>query len=167
MLALVRAVAYSTVFVGLVLVYVPSRLLSGLTRPVAVGVRQIAGMAVGAMGTAIALWCTLTFATVGRGTPAPFDPPRRLVTRGPYRFVRNPMDLGGGLTLAGAALFFGSWPLLAYTGLYFLATHLFIVRYEEPTLRKTFGLAYQAYARRVRRWWPSVRWAEPPDRLAG
>jgi protein-S-isoprenylcysteine O-methyltransferase Ste14 len=166
MLALLRAVAYSAGFVGLVLVYLPARFLSGLSQPVGLGLRQIAGMAVAAMGAALASWCTLTFASVGKGTPAPFDPPRRLVTRGPYRFVRNPMDLGGGLTLAGAALFFGSWPLLAYSGLYFWATHLFIVRYEEPTLRKTFGPAYQAYARRVWRRWPSVRRAGP-DKLAG
>jgi hypothetical protein len=80
MLALLRAVAYSAGFVGLVLVYLPARLLSGLSRPVGLGLQQIAGMAVAAMGAALASWCTLTFASVGKGTPAPFDSPRRLVT---------------------------------------------------------------------------------------
>lgn len=158
MFALVRAVTYAALFIGLVLIYVPARLLSwsGMVRPVAMDVPQVAGMVIGAAGAAVALWCIFTFAFVGRGTPAPFDPPRRLVIEGPYRFVRNPMYIGAGLALAGAALFYESLPLLGYTGLFFLATHLFVVWYEEPTLRRTFGPEYEAYCGRVRRWWPSV-----------
>ncbi len=107
MFVFVRALTYSTLFIGLVLVYVPARLLSwsGLVRPVAMEVQQVVGMVIGAAGSALALWCIFTFASVGKGTPAPFDPPRRLVIRGPYRFVRNPMYIGAGLALAGAALF--------------------------------------------------------------
>src|SRR5204863_672998 len=97
------------------------------------------------IGTAIALWCVFTFVFIGKGTPAPFDPPRRLVIRGPYRFVRNPMYIGAGLALAGAAIFYESWPLLGYVGFFFLATHLFVVSYEEPALRRTFGQEYEAY----------------------
>jgi protein-S-isoprenylcysteine O-methyltransferase Ste14 len=66
------------------------------------------------------------------------------------------MYIGAGLALAGAALFYEWWPLLGYAGLFFLATHLFVVRYEEPTLRRTFGQEYEAYCRQVRRWWPTV-----------
>lgn len=127
----------------------------GKRRPAEMGVPQIAGMVLGAAGAALALWCILTFAFVGRGTPAPFDPPRRLVVRGPYRVVRNPMYIGAGLALAGAALFYHSGPLLGYTGLFFLITHLFVVWYEEPALRRIFGGEYEAYFRRVRRWWPT------------
>ena len=158
MFVFVRAVTYSTLFIGVVLVYVPARLLSwsGLVRPVAMEVQQVVGMVIGAAGAAVALWCIFTFASVGKGTPAPFDPPRRLVIRGPYRFVRNPMYIGAGLALAGAAIFYESLPLLGYVGFFFLATHLFVVWYEEPTLRLTFGQEYEAYCRRVRRWWPSV-----------
>jgi protein-S-isoprenylcysteine O-methyltransferase Ste14 len=158
MFVLVRAVTYAALFIGLVLIYVPARLLSwsGIARPVAIEVPQLAGMLIGAAGAAVALWCILTFASVGRGTPAPFDPPRRLVIKGPYRFVRNPMYLGAGLALAGAALFYKSLLLLGYTGLFFLATHLFVVWYEEPALRRTFGQEYAAYCGRVRRWWPST-----------
>ena len=113
-------------------------------------------MLIGALGAALALWCIFTFASLGRGTPAPFDPPRRLVIRGPYRFVRNPMYIGAGLALAGAALFCQSLPLLSYTVVFFLVAHLFVLWYEEPTLRRTFGQEYDAYTERVRRWWPSI-----------
>jgi protein-S-isoprenylcysteine O-methyltransferase Ste14 len=155
---LVRAVTYAALFIGLVLIYLPARLLSwsGIVCPTAIGVQQVAGMVIGAAGAAFALWCIFSFALIGRGTPAPFDPPRRLVIQGPYRFVRNPMYIGAGLALAGAALFYESLPLLGYTGFFFLATHLFVVWYEEPTLRRTFGQEYKAYCRQVRRWWPSI-----------
>ena len=158
MFVFVRAFTYATLFIGLVLVYVPARLLSwsGIVRPAAIQVQQVIGMVIGAAGSAVALWCIFTFASVGRGTPAPFDPPRQLVIQGPYRFVRNPMYIGAGLALASAALFYESLPLLGYAGLFFLATHLFVVWYEEPTLRLTFGPEYEAYCRQVRRWWPTV-----------
>ena len=158
MFALVRAVTYAALFIGLVLIYVPARLLSwsGIVRPAAIEVQQVAGMVIGAAGAAVALWCVFTFTSIGRGTPAPFDPPRRLVIRGPYRFVRNPMYIGAGIALASAALFYESLTLLGYTGLFFVATHFFVLWYEEPTLRRTFGQEYDAYCRQVRRWWPSV-----------
>jgi len=94
---------------------------------------------------------------IGKGTPAPFDPPRKLVIRGPYRFVRNPMYIGAGMTLAGAALFYESLSIFIYTCLFFLITHLFVVLYEEPTLRRTFGDEYETYFHRVRRWMPALR----------
>ena len=158
MFVFVRAVTFAALFIGFVLVYLPARLLawSGMVRPGAIEGPQVAGMVIGAAGAAVALWCIFTFASIGRGTPAPFDPPRRLVIQGPYHFVRNPMYIGAGLALASAALFYESLPLLGYAGLFFLATHLFVVWYEEPTLRRTFGQEYEAYCGQVRRWWPSV-----------
>jgi protein-S-isoprenylcysteine O-methyltransferase Ste14 len=158
MFVLARTVTYASLFIGFVLIYLPARVLSqsGIIRPAAIEAPQIAGMIIGAAGALAALWCVFTFAFIGRGTPAPFDPPRRLVIRGPYRFVRNPMYIGAGLALAGAALFYESLPLLAYTGLFLLVTHVFVMSYEEPTLRKTFGPEYEAYCRQVRRWWPGI-----------
>jgi protein-S-isoprenylcysteine O-methyltransferase Ste14 len=158
MFVFARAVTYAALFIGFVLIYLPARLVSwsGIVRPAAIQVPQVAGMVIGAAGAAVALWCIFTFATIGRGTPAPFDPPRRLVIRGPYRFVRNPMYIGAGLALASAALFYESLPLLGYAGLFFLATHVFVVGYEEPTLRRTFGQEYEAYCGQVGRWWPRV-----------
>ena len=158
MSVLFRTVTYAALFIGLLLIFIPARLLSwsGIVLPAAIGVKQVAGMIIGAAGAAVALWCVFSFALIGKGTPAPFDPPRRLVIQGPYRFVRNPMYLGAGLALAGAALFYGSLTLLGYTGFFFLATHFFVVWYEEPLLRRTFEPEYEAYCRRVRRWWPGV-----------
>jgi protein-S-isoprenylcysteine O-methyltransferase Ste14 len=141
---------------GFVLIDVPTRLLSTVHWPSAIGSVQVAGIVVGSIGATIALSCVSSFAVIGRGTPAPFAAPRRLVTRGPYRLVRNPMYLGVGLFFAGAAAFYQSVLVLAYGGLFFLASHLFIVFYEEPTLRRTFGTEYSRYCVHVRRWWPRV-----------
>ena len=136
--------------------FLPRRVLewTGIVRPASIGAAQIAGMVIGASGAVLALWCILTFVAIGRGTPAPFDPPRRLVVVGPYRFVRNPMYMGAGLALAGAALFYESWALVAYCVAFVLVMYLFVVVYEEPTLRATFGDSYVRYCQQVKRWWP-------------
>jgi protein-S-isoprenylcysteine O-methyltransferase Ste14 len=158
MFVLARAVTYATLFIGFLLVFLPGRILSatGVVQPSVIGVRQVAGMLLAAAGAALALTCIFTFVFVGRGTPAPFDPPRRLVARGPYRMVRNPMYLGAGLALTGAALFYQSLPLLGYAVAFLVVTHLFVVVYEEPALRQSFKEDYEAYCRRVGRWLP--RW---------
>jgi protein-S-isoprenylcysteine O-methyltransferase Ste14 len=158
MFVFARAVTWAALFIGFLLIYLPGRLLSwsGIVRPAEIAAPQVAGMVIGAAGAAVALWCIFTFATIGKGTPAPFDPPRRLVIRGPYRFARNPMYIGAGLALASAALFYESLPLLGYAGLFLVAAHVFVVGYEEPTLRRTFGQEYEAYCRQVGRWWPSM-----------
>jgi protein-S-isoprenylcysteine O-methyltransferase Ste14 len=153
---LVRTVTYAALFIGIVLVYLPARFLSwsGIVEPATTGIPQVAGMIMVTIGTVIALWCVFTFVFIGKGTPAPFDPPRKLVIRGPYRFVRNPMYIGAGMTLAGAALFYESLSIFIYTCSFFLITHLFVVLYEEPTLRRTFGDEYEGYFGRVSRWLP-------------
>jgi protein-S-isoprenylcysteine O-methyltransferase Ste14 len=159
MFVLARAATYSAFFIGLLLIYLPDRILSsaGVSRPAVIGFRQIAGMLLGAGGAALAVACILTFGFVGRGTPAPFDPPRRLVVRGPYRFLRNPMYLGAGLALTGAALFYQSIRMLAYAGVFLVITHLFVVWYEEPTLRRMFDGDYEEYCKRTGRWFPRLR----------
>jgi protein-S-isoprenylcysteine O-methyltransferase Ste14 len=156
MFTLIRAITYATLFIGFLLVFLPARVLSmsGIAQPASFGAAQTGGLVVAASGACLALWCIFTFLVVGRGTPAPFDPPRRLVVVGPYGCVRNPMYIGAALALSGAALFYESWELLAYAGAFLLVTHLFVVAYEEPTLRDTFGPPYLQYCGRVRRWWP-------------
>lgn len=158
MIVLARAATYAALFIGLVLVFLPARVLSssGVTPPPALGVPQVAGLVMSATGAVLALWCVATFAIVGRGTPAPFDPPRRLVMRGPYHVVRNPMYIGAGLALAGAAVYYEAGRLVAYAALFLLAAHCFVVWHEEPTLRRAFGEEYEGYCRRVRRWWPRI-----------
>ena len=156
MFVLARAAVYASFFVGLLLVFVPGRLLerAGIGRPTHLGVVEYVGLAVGAAGAALALWCVGTFVFVGRGTPAPFDPPRKLVVLGPYAYVRNPMYLGAALALAGAALVYRSGALLGYTAVFLVAAHLFVVGYEEPTLTRLFGAEYASYRGRVGRWLP-------------
>src|ERR1041385_529070 len=151
MFVLIRAITYATLFVGFLLVFLPARILSsaGITAPESIGTVQVLGMIVGSFGALLALWCIATFIFVGRGTPAPFDPPRLLVDSGPYRFVRNPMYIGAGLALGGAALFYQSWALLGYAFAFALITHLFVVLYEERALRSMFGDAYASYCERV------------------
>ncbi len=160
MFVLARAVTYAALFIGFVLVFLPARILSsaGIIQPSTIGVPQVAGILLGGAGAALALACIFTFAVVGRGTPAPFDPPRRLVVRGPYRRLRNPMYAGAGLALVGAAFYYQSMALLGYAVVFLIVMHLFVVLYEEPTLRRTFGNEYEAYCRQARRWWPT-RWA--------
>ena len=156
MFVLARAATYSALFIGLLLMLLPRRILSstGVIQPAAIGAWQVAGMLLAISGAALALTCILTFVFVGKGTPAPFDPPRRLVVHGPYRLIRNPMYVGAGLALAGAALFYQSIPLLGYAGSFLVITHVFVVLYEEPTLRRIFARDYEAYCQRVGRWWP-------------
>jgi protein-S-isoprenylcysteine O-methyltransferase Ste14 len=153
-----RAFTYATFFTALLLIYLPSRVLlwSGIVRPTTMHAPQIAGLIIATIGAAIAVWCIVTFVRIGKGTPAPFDPPRRLVVRGPYRFVRNPMYIGGALALVGAVLFYRSLFLLAYGCIFLLGACLFVHFYEEPTLRRTFGPDYEAYCHRVHRWLPHV-----------
>ena len=156
MFILVRAVTYATLFIGLVLIFLPARVVSssGVVPPTEIGLWQSAGMLVAAAGAALAVACIVVFALIGQGTPAPFDPPRPLVVQGPYRFVRNPMYIGAALAMAGAALFYQSVALFIYICVFLLISHLFVVAYEEPRLRRTFGEDYAAYCNKVGRWWP-------------
>lgn len=109
-----------------------------------------------ATGVAILFWCIRDFAVVGRGTLAPIDPPKVLVARGPYRYVRNPMYIGVMLILLGEAGLFESVGMLIYAAVFLAAAHGFVTFYEEPVLRRKFGESYGAYCRRVHRWRPRL-----------
>ncbi|MGH7571841.1 MAG: methyltransferase family protein [Gemmatimonadota bacterium] len=119
------------------------------------------GIAVMAVGAVLAFASLATFVVRGRGTPAPFDPPRRFVASGPYRWVRNPMYIGGFLLLAGYAMCAGSVGALLVAFAMLGAAHLFSVLYEEPSLRRRFDNSYEAYVRSTPRWLP-----RPPSRGA-
>lgn len=138
------------------LLFLPARVLAwaGVVRPAHMGAVEVAGLIVLAAGAIVAAWCVLAFIHLGKGTPAPFDPPRRLVVRGPYRYVRNPMYLGATVALSGAALYYRSFALLGFAAAFVFVAHVFVVVYEEPTLRRLFGADYEAYCGSVSRWRP-------------
>jgi protein-S-isoprenylcysteine O-methyltransferase Ste14 len=115
---------------------------------------RIPGMLVAVAGAALAAWCVALFVTRGRGTPAPFDPPLEFVAVGPYRFVRNPMYLGGFGLLLGAGLVLSSPSIIALAFVFLLLAHLLVVLYEEHALAARFGDSYGRYRSRVRRWLP-------------
>jgi protein-S-isoprenylcysteine O-methyltransferase Ste14 len=104
------------------------------------------------VGWAVLLWCAREFALRGRGTPAPYDAPRELVTSGFYRFTRNPMYVGVSTAIFGQALWYQSIQVAIYGVIAALCFEAVIVLYEEPALRRAFGESYVEYCRRVPRW---------------
>lgn len=109
-------------------------------------------------GAALYLICAFWgFALRGKGTPAPIDPPKRLVVEGPYRVVRNPMYWGVASVMLGEALLFRSEALAEIAVVFFASTMLFVLFYEEPALRRAFGAEYEQYCRQVPRWIPRFR----------
>ncbi|MGH9370989.1 MAG: methyltransferase family protein [Vicinamibacterales bacterium] len=117
---------------------------------------RVAGAALIAAGGAALLECFARFAIKGRGTPAPIAPTETLVVTGLYRFVRNPMYVAVVLVILGQALLLGSTRLLAYALAVWTAFHIFVLAYEEPTLRRQFGESYDRYRTNVRRWLPRL-----------
>jgi protein-S-isoprenylcysteine O-methyltransferase Ste14 len=105
-----------------------------------------------AAGFAGLLWCVRDFFVAGRGTLAPWSPPRRLVTIGLYRWSRNPMYLAVLVMLAGWGLAFDSDGHLAYAAVMAVLFHLRVVGFEEPWIARTFAHEWEAYRRRVPRW---------------
>lgn len=104
------------------------------------------------LGTALLLWCVREFYVAGRGTLAPWNPPRRLVTSGPYRITRNPMYLGVDLILVGWCALWSSCALIIYAALFMIGFHLRVLLVEEPWARRRFGTEWDAYQARVPRW---------------
>jgi len=146
-----------TVFVpGTVAGYIPWRLRRDAA-PVT-GVEEWAAIAVIAIGIAIYLYTAFWgFAMIGGGTPAPIAPTKVLVVKGLHRFVRNPMYLGVALVIAGQAWLFHSLRIAIYLACFGLIVHLFVLFYEEPTLRRQFGEEYERYRKQVPRWIPKLR----------
>lgn len=105
-------------------------------------------------GAALLAACIWEFASRGRGTLSPVDPPKELVVQGLYRYVRNPMYLSVSTMLLGEALLARSLALLGYWAVFFAAANLFVMWYEEPILRRQFGDSYERYAKHVGRWLP-------------
>ena len=150
---------------GTALVYIPGAILwlsggwafAGPAEP-----RFWIGAVLGAAGLAMAVWTVRLFASVGEGTPAPWAPPAKLVVRGPYRHVRNPMLSAVNVVLAAESLLFGSWYILGWMLVFFALNMTYFIRSEEPALERRFGESYRLYKANVPRWIPRWRGWDGP-----
>ncbi len=155
---LLKLAAFTLVVPGTVTLWLPLYLYPTQLRfdPVAMNGLALLAIVLIVLGAVGYFWCAWDFAFAGRGTPAPIDPPKVLVARGLYRFVRNPMYISVLLVLVGESLLFRSVALLRYAVIWFAIVYLFVVLYEEPALKRKFGASYEEYRRRVWRWIPRI-----------
>jgi protein-S-isoprenylcysteine O-methyltransferase Ste14 len=154
---LLRALLFISAVSSVVIVGLPWMLLAAFpASPLSLGCARWAAGPLAAAALLVYLVCLLDFLTVGRGTPAFYDPPRSLVLRGLYRRVRNPMYLSVLALVLSEALYFDSAVLLAYSAGAAVFIHLFVVLYEEPNLVRRFGPSYLAYRQAVPRWIPRL-----------
>jgi protein-S-isoprenylcysteine O-methyltransferase Ste14 len=151
---ILRGVTYSAFFVWLWGWLVVSVRPLDASIPVALPLwLRPAGFVLVAAGAILASACIGPFVTRGRGTPAPFDPPREFVATGPYRYVRNPMYFGAAAVICGVGLVQSSPAVVLLAIGFLLIMHLFVVLYEEPALDGRFGAPYERYRATVRRRW--------------
>lgn len=153
-----RSIFFTILQPGTVAVLIPYWLISSRSGSVLTSHQPLRylGLPLIAIGAATLLWCIWDFFASGRGTISPIDPPKHLVVRGLYRYVRNPMYVAVVTILVGEAIFFRSWPVLIEAGVFFILANLFILLYEEPTLQRTFGDSYEEYKQSTGRWIPKL-----------
>ena len=157
-----KNLVFTVLVPGTVAVYVPYRLLGSPRRlPFGdVGPLRWLGILLVLGGAFLYLVCVLNFAVVGRGTPAPIDPPKSLVVSGPYKVCRNPIYIAVISVIFGLSWVYASRQTFLYGLAVWAAFHVFVVLYEEPTLRRSFGPAFDRYCATVPRWhprWPPVQ----------
>lgn len=152
----IKTVLFTLLLPGSVTVIIPYSLVrwEGSKTDLNLGIVRVLGLVPIVAGILFYVWTVSDFVRRGGGTPAPTDPPKSLVVDGLYRRVRNPMYVGAMFVLLGEVMMFEKFVLLAYATLVFVAFHLFIVGYEEPTLLKKFGKKYELYCSSVPRWIP-------------
>jgi len=151
---------------GTVLVFIPAtllfladgtRLAADFQSP-AVFTFYIAGVLFAAGGY-LSIRTVSLFMTFGEGTPAPWEPPQKLVIRGPYRYIRNPMISGVILFLLGESILFNSWLVFLWTLVFIVGNMIYFPYVEEKGLVARFGDDYREYREQVPRWIPSLkRW---------
>jgi protein-S-isoprenylcysteine O-methyltransferase Ste14 len=141
---------------GMVAGYIPLVLLRRGSQ-IETGIFAYLAFPLWAVGGIILLSSFWNFLIQGRGTPAPIDPPKELVATGFYRYVRNPMYVGVLAIIIGHFLWLRYWNLLIYAMVVFIAFNTFVTYYEEPTLKRKFGAAYEKYLKKVPRWIPRFR----------
>jgi protein-S-isoprenylcysteine O-methyltransferase Ste14 len=157
-----RSLLWTVLLPGFFAGYVPWRYFGlGRQRLDSLSPGHILGFFCIGLGAVLLAVCIFEFARSGRGTLSPVDPPRHLVVRGLYRYVRNPMYLSVTIIVLGEVLVTQSPALALYWAIWFLGANLFLIGYEEPTLRRRFGASYDDYSRKVGRWIPRFRFREP------
>jgi len=149
-----KSVLFAILLPGTVTVFVPSLIISKGHLVIHWTSWRVLALVPLIFGVSILLHCVWDFAVSGGGTLAPVDPPKELVVRGPYRYVRNPMYVGVLLILFSEACLFNSRALFLYALGAFVVVHAFVLLYEEPHLRRKFGEAYASYCKKVDRWLP-------------
>ncbi len=155
--AILKTLVFTVFVPGTVAGYIPWRLRLDAAPGKVTGTEEWAAIGVIAIGIAIYLYTAFWgFALIGGGTPAPIAPTKVLVVTGLHRFVRNPMYIGVSLIIGGQAWLFHSLHIAIYMVCMLLVAHLFVVFYEEPTLRRRFGEEYDRYLAAVPRWIPKV-----------
>ena len=150
-----KTALFTVMIPGAVAVLVPLFLAGD--RSAASGASRVIALCLFALGIVLYLRSAWDFAAFGRGTPAPIDAPNRLVTRGFYRYTRNPMYVASLAVVLGWATLFPTALLVAYAVALFVVFSLFIRFYEEPRLAREFGDEYDLYVERVGRWLPGCR----------
>lgn len=151
-----RSLLFLVIAPGMVAGYIPLALLRWGSQ-IYTGIFAYLAFPLWLIGGVVLLSSFWNFLKEGRGTPAPIDPPKELVTVGFYRYVRNPIYVGILAMLIGHFLWFGYLNLLMYAMLVFLGFHTVVRYYEEPTLRMKFGASYEEYLKRVPRWIPRIK----------
>lgn len=154
--AILNTLLFSILVPGTVAILIPRWIMGGYLWPVN-GLLTWLGLLLFLCGAAIYFRCAWEFAARGLGTPAPIAPTQFLVTTALHRYVRNPMYLGVALAILGQAVLFRSLHVADYAAMMLLVAHIFVVLYEEPTLRRQFGESYEEYRRSVPRWVPKIR----------
>lgn len=151
-----KTLLFTILVPGTVAVFIPLSLLNSASASgtVPVGSLRYGGLVLLGIGLVIYLWCAWDFTSAGKGTPAPIDPPKNLVIRGLYKYVRNPMYVGVLCVVLGQAIWFESRILFGYAALVFMLFNAFVLLYEEPALRQKFGDTYRQYCSLVPRWIP-------------
>jgi protein-S-isoprenylcysteine O-methyltransferase Ste14 len=153
---ILKTILFTILVPGTVAVLVPSWLVGVFHLPKS-GALTSLGAAIFLVGAAIYFRCAWEFAVRGLGTPAPIAPTKFLVTTALHRYVRNPMYIGVFTVLVGEAVAFRSVVLFGYAALFCVPVQLFVVFYEEPTLRRQFGESYEEYRQSVPRWIPRFK----------
>ena len=154
---------------GTVLVFMPTVILISTYKrfpPELIGLDRLLfwpSLVAAGIGLAMAFWTVSLLTKFGEGTPAPWDPPQKLVVRGPYRYVRNPMITSVLFMLLAETLLLQSWPIFCWMVFFYLANAFYFPLLEERSLEKRFGKDYLEYKKHVPRWIPRLTPWSPPE----